>query len=197
LGVALYPSAQSGNNPRKNGQAAPVGVLPTRRRRFAVTPSQRHGLATSRPRNAVSNSASKEPKIGIILGTTHPTRFSEKGGAMAGEHRQAPRRRRIRGRRSSRLSDAALRVREIADVSAAEERNRVALGQEDGGARWLHFRDSRVQSRPAFVLKNAHSTMPMPNTIASRLHSSAMEAREPHERWSSCAWFLRNCKWPR
>src|SRR5258708_36019324 len=43
LGVALYPSAQSGNNPRKNGQAAPgsVGVLPTRRRRFAVTASQR------------------------------------------------------------------------------------------------------------------------------------------------------------
>ena len=52
-----------------------------------------------------------------------------KGGAMAGEHRQAARRRRIRGRRSARLSDAVLRGREIADVSAAEERDRVALGQ--------------------------------------------------------------------
>lgn len=43
FGVALYPSAQSGNNPRKNGQAAPgsVGVLPTQRRRFAVTASQK------------------------------------------------------------------------------------------------------------------------------------------------------------
>jgi hypothetical protein len=106
--------------------------------------------------------------------------------------RQAARRRRIRGRRSAQLSDAILRGRKIADVCANEERSRVALGQEDGGARWLHLRDSRVQSRPA-----CRAAMPMSNTTASRLHSSAMEVREPHERWSSYAWFLRNRRWPR
>jgi hypothetical protein len=89
-----------------------------------------------------------KPKIGIILGTTRPTRFSEKAAQWLAN---------IAKQRDDaefevvdlRLSDAVLRGREIADVSAAEERDRVALGQEDGGARCLNPRDSRAQSRPA------------------------------------------------
>ncbi len=99
----------------------------------AKTAFRCHGLATSRPGKVVSKTAQArtwqlKPKIGIVLGTTRPTRFFRKGGGMAGEHRQAARRRRIRGRRSARLSDAVLRGREIADVSAAEERNLVSPG---------------------------------------------------------------------
>ena len=131
-----------------------AGVLRTRRRRFAVTASQRHGLPMSEPCNVVSKIAQArtsqlKPKIGIILGTTRPTRFSEKAAQWLAN---------IAKQRDDaefevvdlRLSDAVLRGREIADVSAAEERDRVALGQEDGGARRLHLCDSRVQSRPAF-----------------------------------------------
>jgi len=137
LGVALYPSAQSGNNPRKNGQAAPAPWVYCERE---------DGVSLSRPRNVrpqrprQQGNASKDIAVEAQdrnHSRHHPPHpFFRKGGAMAGKHRQAARRRRIRGRRSARLSDAVLRGREIADVSAAEERNRVALGQEDGGARY-------------------------------------------------------------
>jgi hypothetical protein len=48
----------------------------------AKTAFRCHGFATSSPGNVVSKTPSNEwqlkPKIGIIFGTTHPTRFSEK-----------------------------------------------------------------------------------------------------------------------
>jgi hypothetical protein len=108
LGVALYPSAQSGNNPRKNGQAAPRlrGCTADAKAAFRC-----HGLATSRPPNVRAlqrreqDSASKDIAVEAQdrnHSRHHPPHpFFRKGGAMAGEHRQAARRRRIRGRRSA------------------------------------------------------------------------------------------------
>ena len=100
-----------------------------------------HGLATSGRGNVVrkQDSASKDmavqartsqlkPKIGIILGTTRPTRFSEKAAQWLANI-------------AKQRDDAEFEVvdlrdypmpffeEERADVSAAEQHNRVALGQ--------------------------------------------------------------------
>ncbi|MEA3022457.1 MAG: hypothetical protein QOK01_1309, partial [Alphaproteobacteria bacterium] len=113
LEIALYPSAQSGNNPRKNGQAALRGVYCGRK----------DGVSPSRPRNVVSKTAQAKDMAVEAQGRNHsrhrpPHPFFRKGGAMAGEHRQAAQRRRIRGRRSGRLSDAVLREKERSPMSA-------------------------------------------------------------------------------
>ena len=76
-----------------------------------------------------------KPKIGIILGTTRPTRFSEKAAQWLANI-------------AKQRDDAEFEVVDLRDYpmpffeeerspmcSAAEERNRVALAQEDGGAR--------------------------------------------------------------
>ena len=109
---------------------------------------------------------------------------------MAGEHRQAARRRRIRGRRSARLSDAVLRGREIADVSAAKSAVALLWGKKmaelDG---YIFVTAEYTHGLPA-VLKNALDCA-YAEYHRKPVHLSAMEAREPHERWSSYAWFLR------
>src|SRR5258707_387670 len=59
------------------------------------------------------------------------------GGAMVVEARQAARWRRVRTRRSARLSDAVFRRGGLAAVCAAKKRGGAALGPQDGRTRRL------------------------------------------------------------
>ncbi len=76
------------------------------------------------------------------------------------------------GLASYRLSDAVLRGREVADVSAAEERNRVALGASRSLQCWKIWCGGQMFSRPGVNRRRTRSPFAPDRSISSTLHTS-------------------------
>ena len=137
-----------------------------------------------------------KPKIGIILGTTRPTRFSEKAAQWLANI-------------AKQRDDAEFEVVDLRDYPMPffeEERSPMLAPPKSAIAlRW----GKKMAELDGYIFVTAEYNQGLPSVLKNALdyayaeynrkpaHSSAMEAREPRARRSSCAWFLRNCRWPR